>query len=180
MALSATTYKVELELSDLDRGIYESPRFTLARHLSETAERLVVRILAYALWYDAELGFGRGLSESNDPALSVSSLDGRLLHWIEVGQPDAERLVRHGRKAERISLLAYGNLRVWAPKLLPLVEGVPNLEIVAVDPTALEDLAQDLPRNLRWGVMISENSLFVTDDRGQHEVPLTWLRGARG
>jgi uncharacterized protein YaeQ len=180
MALSATTYKVELDLSDLDRGIYENPRFTLARHPSETAERLVVRILAYALWFDAGLAFGRGLSESGDPALAVSSLDGRLLHWIEVGQPDADRLVRCSRRAERLSLLAYGNLRVWAPRILPLVEGLSNLEIVAVEQAALEDLAQALPRNLRWGVMISENSLFVTDERGQHEVPLTWLRGQRG
>jgi uncharacterized protein YaeQ len=179
MALTATTYKVELDLSDLDRGLYENARFTLARHPSETAERLVVRILAYALWYAPEMSFGRGLSEAGDPALSVSSLDGRLLHWIEVGQPDAERLVRSSRRAERLSLLAYGNLRVWAPKILPLVEDLSNLEIVAVDQAALEQLASELPRNLRWGVMISESTLFVTDTRGQHEVPLTWLCGER-
>jgi uncharacterized protein YaeQ len=180
MALSATLYKVELDLSDLDRGLYENPRFSVARHPSETTERLVVRILAHALWFAPGLAFGRGLSESDDPALSLSSLDGRVLHWIEVGQPDAERLVRCSRRAERLSLLAYGNLRVWAPKLLPLVEGVANLEIVAVEQAALEQLATELPRNLHWGVMISENSLFVTDARGQHEVPLTWLRGQRG
>ncbi|QKT04223.1 YaeQ family protein [Ectothiorhodospiraceae bacterium 2226] len=179
MALSATTYKVELDLSDLDRGVFEAPRFTLARHPSETVERLVVRILAYALWYEPQLAFGRDLSDNTEPALVHVGLDGRLLHGIEVGQPDAERLVRSARRAERLSLLAYGNVRVWASRTLPLLEGVSNLAVAAVEADALADLARDLPRNLRWGVMISENSLFVTDARGQHEVPLEWLRGQR-
>ena len=93
MALQATPYKVELNLTDLDRSVYENLRFTVARHPSETEERLAVRILGYALWYGEQLGFGRGLSDVDEPALWEKSLDDRVLHWIEVGQPDAERLV---------------------------------------------------------------------------------------
>ncbi|WP_165678814.1 YaeQ family protein, partial [Metapseudomonas otitidis] len=117
MALQATPYKVELNLTDLDRGVYETLRFTVARHPSETEERLAVRLIAYGLWYHEQLAFGRGLSDVDEPALWEKSLDDRVLHWIEVGQPDAERITWCSRRCERFSLLAYGSLRVWQTKV---------------------------------------------------------------
>ncbi|MCL7462035.1 YaeQ family protein [Pseudomonas sp. NW5] len=180
MALPSTPYKVELNLTDLDRHIYETLRFTVARHPSETEERLAVRLIAYALWYGEQLAFGRGLSDVDEPALWEKSLDDRVLHWIEVGQPDAERMTWCSRRAERVSVLAYGNLRVWQTKVLDSVRSLKNLNVVAVEPAALETLAHDLPRSISWSVMISDGVLFVTDERGQHEVPLEWLLGERG
>ena len=180
MALQATPYKVELNLTDLDRGVYENLRFTVARHPSETEERLAVRLIAYALWYSESLAFGRGLSDVDEPALWEKSLDDRILHWIEVGQPDAERITWCSRRDERFSLVAYGSLRVWQGKVLDSVRGLKNLNVVAVGQEALEALAADLPRSLGWSVMISEGSLFITDERGQHEIPLEWLAGERG
>lgn len=180
MALQATPYKVELNLTDLDRGVYENLRFTVARHPSETEERLAVRLIAYALWYSESLAFGRGLSDVDEPALWEKSLDDRVLHWIEVGQPDAERITWCSRRTERFSLVAYGSLRVWQGKVLDSVRGLKNLNVVAVGQEALEALAADLPRSLSWSVMISEGSLFITDERGQHEIPLGWLAGERG
>ncbi|MBU3057661.1 YaeQ family protein [Pseudomonas indica] len=180
MALQATPYKVELNLTDLDRGVYENLRFTVARHPSETEERLAVRLIAYALWYSESLAFGRGLSDVDEPALWEKSLDDRVLHWIEVGQPDAERITWCSRRTERFSLVAYGSLRVWQGKVLDSVRGLKNLNVVAVGQEALEALAADLPRSLSWSVMISEGSLFITDERGQHEIPLEWLAGERG
>lgn len=179
MALQATPYKVEFNLTDIDRGVYENLRFTVARHPSETEERLGARLLAYALWYGEALAFGRGLSDVDEPALWEKSLDDRVLHWIEVGQPDAERLVWCSRRAERVSLVAYGSLRVWQGKVLDQVKGLKNLSVVAVDPEALSALTTNLPRSLQWGVMISDGALFVTDERGQHEIPLQWLLGER-
>lgn len=179
MALQATPYKVELNLTDLDRGIYETLRFTVARHPSETEERLGARLIAYVLWYGEQLAFGRGLSDVDEPALWLKSLDERLLHWIEVGQPDAERLIWCSRRAERVSLVAYGNLRVWQGKVLEAVKTVRNLSVVAVEQVALAELTRDLPRAISWSVMISDGSLFVTDERGQHEIPLDWLLGER-
>lgn len=180
MALQATPYKVELNLTDLDRGVYENLRFTVARHPSETEERLAVRLIAYALWYSESLAFGRGLSDVDEPALWEKSLDDRVLHWVEVGQPDAERITWCSRRTERFSLVAYGSLRVWQGKVLDSVRGLKNLNVVAVGQEALEALAADLPRSLSWSVMISEGSLFITDERGQHEIPLEWLAGERG
>ncbi|MCG7373705.1 YaeQ family protein [Pseudomonas luteola] len=179
MALQATPYKVELNLTDLDRSVYENLRFTVARHPSETEERLAVRILGYALWYGEQLGFGRGLSDVDEPALWEKSLDDRVLHWIEVGQPDAERLVWCSRRAERVSLLAYGNLRVWQNKVVDSVKMLKNLNIAAVPVESLAALATDLPRSISWSVMISEGAVFVTDERGQHELHLDWLMGER-
>lgn len=180
MALQATPYKVELNLTDLDRGVYETLRFTVARHPSETEERLAVRLIAYGLWYHEQLAFGRGLSDVDEPALWEKSLDDRVLHWIEVGQPDAERITWCSRRCERFSLLAYGSLRVWQTKVLDSVRNLKNINVVAVDQDALEALARDLPRSIGWTLMISDGSLFITDERGQHDVPLQWLVGERG
>jgi uncharacterized protein YaeQ len=83
------------------------------------------------------------------------------------------------RRAERFSLVAYGSLRVWQTKVLDSVRNLKNLSVVAVDQAALENLARDMPRSLSWSVMISDGELFVTDERGQHEIPLEWLAGER-
>ncbi|WP_263141335.1 YaeQ family protein [Pseudomonas sp. RIT-PI-AD] len=179
MALQATPYKIELNLTDLDRGVYENLRFTVAKHPSETEERLVVRLLAYVLWYHEQLAFGRGLSDVDEPALWEKSLDGRVLHWIEVGQPDAERITWCSRRAERVSVVSYGNLRVWTGKVVDAVKTLKNVNIAGMPSEALQELARDLPRSLNWSVMVSEGTLFVTDERGQHEVPVEWLLGER-
>lgn len=179
MALTATPYKVDLSLSDLDREVYENLRFTVARHPSETEERLAARLLAHALWYGESLTFGRGLSDVDEPALWEKSLDNRTLHWIEVGQPDAERLIWCSRRAERVSLLVYGNRRVWEGRVVPSVTALGNLNIAALSQEPLIALADDLPRAIKWSVMISEDTLFVTDERGQHELQVEWLQGER-
>ena len=179
MAQPSTTYKIDLNLTDIDRSIYENLRFTVAKHPSETEERLAVRLIAYALFYHEQLVFGRGLSDVDEPALWEKSLDDRVLHWIEVGQPDADRITWCSRRTEKFSLVAYGNLRVWQPRVLDGVRSLKNINVVGIDQTALADLARDLPRALTWSVMISDGSLFVTDERGQHEIPLEWLAGER-
>ncbi len=129
MALRATPYKVQLELSDTDRGIYECLRMTVARHPSETEERLATRILAYGLWYEEALAFGRGLSDVDEPALWSKTLDDQIQHWIEVGRPSSERLIWCARRYPRVSLLAYGAHRVWASGVIPQVAGLANLNI---------------------------------------------------
>lgn len=180
MALQATPYKVNLDLSDVDRGVYESVRMTVARHPSETEERLVTRILAYGLWYQERLGFGRGLSDVDEPALWHKSLDGRIEHWVEVGQPDADRLTWCSRRAERVSLLAYGSTRMWAPKVLPSVATLKNVNIAVLPPEPLNSIADNLPRSINWGLMITDGVLYVSDAEVQHELALEWLQGDRG
>lgn len=179
MALSATPYKVDINLTDLDRGVYETLRFTVARHPSETEERMSARLIAYVLWYSEAIAFGRGLSDVDEPALWEKSLDGRVLHWIEVGLPDAERLTWCSRRAERVSLLAYGRIDVWENKVLTSVTNLKNVHVAALPQEALATIAQNLPRAINWAIMISEGSLFITDEVGQHEITPQWLMGDR-
>jgi uncharacterized protein YaeQ len=179
MALQSTTYKIEMNLTDIDRGIYETKRFTVAKHPSETEERLTVRLIGYALFYHEQLTFGRGLSDVDEPALWEKSLDDRVLHWIEVGQPDADRITWCSRRAEKFTLIAYGNLRVWQPRVLDNVRKLKNINVIGLQQEALASLALDLPRSLSWSVMISDGELFITDERGQHEIPFEWLIGER-
>ncbi len=179
MALRATPYKVHLELSDTDRGVYESLHMTVARHPSETEERLATRILAYGLWYEEHLAFGRGLSDVDEPALWSKSLDGQIEHWIEVGRPSAERLVWCARRYPRVSLLAYGNHQTWASGVLPQVAGMHNLQIAVLPQAPLDQLSSELPRSIDWGLMITDDVLYVSRDEQQHELPLQWLQGGR-
>jgi len=179
MALQATPYKVQLNITDTDLGVYENVRMTVARHPSETEQRLATRILAYALWYQERLAFGRGLSDVDEAALWHKSLDDRIEHWIEVGQPDSERLIWCSRRAEKVSLLAYGNTKVWATKQLPAVAGLKNLNIAALPVEELDALAENMVRTIDWGVMISDGVLYVSDGEAQHELALEWLLGER-
>jgi uncharacterized protein YaeQ len=179
MALRSTPYRLQLELTDTDRGIYESLRLTVARHPSETEERMTARILAYGLWFEERLAFGRGLSDVDEPDLWTHSLDGRVEHWIEVGRPSAERMSWAARRTDRVSVLAYGNTRVWSEQNLAAVAGLANLHIAALPQAAMNMLAVDLPRAIDWGLMISDGVLYISDGDRQIELALEWLKGGR-
>jgi uncharacterized protein YaeQ len=179
MALTATTYKVFLDISDTDRGVYETVHITVARHPSETEERMVARILAYGLWYHDDLEFGRGLSDPDEPALRRRGLDGRTCHWIDVGRPDSDRLAWCARRCPRTSLLAYGNIDQWAEQVLHRVSGLDNLEIAVLPREPMDALAVDLPRKIEWGLMITDGILYVSDGDRQHELTLDWLSRRR-
>ena len=176
MALSATTYKLHLTLSDTDRGVYETLRRTVARHPSETELRLTARILAFGLWWDERLEFGRGLSEVDEPALWRHSLDGRVEHWIDVGRPDADRMTRAARHQPRASVLAYGSTDVWRDSVVPKVMHLPSLEIAVLPEAETEALATDLPRTIDWSLMITDGVLYVGDGERQRELTPDWLK----
>lgn len=179
MALQATPYKVNLNLSDVDRDVYENVRMTVARHPSETEQRLAARVLAYGLWYHERLEFGRGLSDVDEAPIWQKSLDGRLEHWIEVGQPDSDRLTWCSRRAEKVSLLVYGSTRVWGPKVLSSVGTLKNLHIAVLPEQPLTALCKQVNRTIDWGLMIADDVLYVSNADEQYELPLEWLQGNR-
>lgn len=170
MALQATPYKVTLDISDIDRGVYETVKITVARHPSETELRLVSRIIAYAMFYHEHLAFGRGLSETEEAALWQTSLDGQIEHWIDVGQPDADRIIKASRRAPRMSVLVYGNTRMWADKVLGKTESLKNVRILALPEQEHAKLAGSIGRNIHWGVMITDGVLFISDGDAQIEL----------
>lgn len=176
MALTSTPYKVSLDISDVDRGVYESVKVTVARHPSETELRLSARILAYAMWYHEQLKFGRGLSDVDEAALWQISLSDDIEHWVDVGQPDAERIVKSSRRAPKMSVLVYGNARVWTDKTLPKVAQLSNVQVVGLPEAPHQQLAQSITRNIHWGVMITDGVLYVSDADAQYELPLQLLK----
>jgi uncharacterized protein YaeQ len=163
MALPSTVFKATIQLSDLDRSIYETLQTTVAQHPSETAERLVARLLAYAIFQEADLVFTKGLSATDEPDLWVKGGDGRVLLWGEVGLPDAERIVKAARHAERVVLLACGKtFSNWEQQHLPKLVNVANLTVISVDQAFVVRLASLLERSISWSLTITEGTLYLT------------------
>ena len=162
MALPSTIYRFSLELSDIDRQIYESLQATVARHPSETEELLVARLLAYALFYEPDLEFTKGISAGDEPDLWLKGADGRSLLWVEVGLPDSERLLKACRHCERVALVACGiSLPAWEREHLPKLEGVRNLTVITFDQTFIALLVSRLERNIRWSITRTEGCLYL-------------------
>ncbi len=112
MAIKATIFKAALQIADMDRSLYADHQLTLARHPSETDERMMIRLLAFALNVPADnhqgaLEFGKGLSDTDEPDLWQKDLTGQVVHWIDVGQPDDKRLIRASGRAERVTAYSY-------------------------------------------------------------------------
>src|SRR4051812_12926996 len=114
MALKATIFKAELQVSDLDRGHFQTHSLTIARHPSETDERMMVRLLAFAYDADERLTFGRGLSAEDEPDLVLTDLTGAIDLWIEVGLPDERDVRRACGRAARVKVYVYGRgAAIW-------------------------------------------------------------------
>jgi uncharacterized protein YaeQ len=175
MALPSTIYKATINLSDIDRGVYESLAATVAQHPSETEERLVARLLAYAIFYEDDLTFTKGLCAADEPDIWVKGGDGRVRLWVEVGLPDAERIVKASRHSERAALLPCGRaLPSWEMQQLPKLANIANLAIISVDQPFLAALVQRLERTVSWSVTITEGVCYVTSGDTTLE---TTLRG---
>ena len=178
MALPSTIYRAGIELSDLDRGIYESLQTTIARHPSETADRLVARLLAYALCYEPGLVFTRGIGAGDEPDLWLMGPDGRVLTWIEVGLPEPERLVKASRHCERSILVVSGAGSVrWVEQHLGKLSSCRNLAVVGLDHVFVGKLAGGLERNISWSLTVTEGSLYLGANGETMESRLTFLAG---
>ena len=178
MAQPAIIYRIDLQLSDLDRNRYESLQATVARHPSETEERLVARILAYALCYDDGLVFTRGISSGDEPDLWVKGPDGRVACWIEVGLPDPDRLVKASRHCGRVILFACGSsLPRWTAQHLAKLSGAANVTVVTFDQQFLDRLTEGLQRSIAWSLTITENSLYLGTGHSTLETSLAHLCG---
>jgi uncharacterized protein YaeQ len=163
MALPSTVYKASIQLSDVDRGVYESLQATVARHPSETEERLVGRLLAYAIFQEPELAFTKGISATDEPDLWVKGGDGRVRLWVEVGLPDAERIIKASRHSERVALLACGRMSPsWDLQQLPKLEKLDNLTVISFDQAFVNMVASLLERSINWSITITEGTFYLS------------------
>ena len=144
MALKATVHRVELSVADLDRHYYEEHHLTLARHPSETVERLMVRVLAFALNADAQLAFGRGLSHEDEPALWRKSLTGDVELWIDVGHPDERRLRRACGQARHVKVYSYAGRasELWWRQNEGILTRLSNLSVAALQVPDIDRLVE--------------------------------------
>jgi uncharacterized protein YaeQ len=179
MALPSTIYRVNIGLSDVDRGVYETLQTTAARHPSETEERLAARLLAYAILFEPELSFTRGVGAGDEPDLWMKGPDGRLLLWVEVGLPEPERLIKASRHSERTALVACGRaLPAWEQQHLAKLKNIPNLSIIAIDHSFISSLASRIDRSIQWAITITDNSLYVNIGNESFETILRDLGGS--
>lgn len=181
MAVKATIYKVELDVSDIDRGYYQAHSLTLALHPSETEERLMVRLLAFALNAGPQLAFGRGISTDDEPDLWARDLTGQVDLWVEVGQPDESRLRKAcGRAGEvRVYCFSGRSAGIWWAKNAAALERCANLRVFEVPAEASQQLAALASRNLRLQVLVQEGVVQVMGDEAVVELELVQLGGPR-
>jgi len=163
VALTATIYNFSIQLSDVDRGVYESFEFKAARHPSESAEYLATRVLAYCLEYAKGIAFSRGLSEADEPTLSVRDLTGALRSWIDIGAPDAARLHKASKAAPRVALYTHRPpeqiRRLLSGEKIHRVE---SLELHAFDRGLIDGFVRRLERRMKLELSVTDRHLFLS------------------
>ena len=169
MALKSTVVRAELQISDMDRHHYGTWPLTLAQHPSETDDRLMVRLLAFALYADERLEFGRGLSTDEDPDLWQRDYTGLIERWIDLGQPDESRIRKACGRAREVVVLTYGGCaaELWWEKNASALARHDNLTVLDLPAEQVQALAALHGRSVRLTVMIQDEevSLLAADGR---------------
>lgn len=180
MALKATIFKAELQVSDMDRHYYASHSLTLARHPSETDERMMVRLLAFALYADERLEFGRGLSAEDEPALWNRDLTGEIKLWIDVGLPDEKDLRRACGKARQVVVLSYGGsgADIWWGKQQAGFSRLQNLTVWKLPPETTKALAALADRSMNLQCNIQDGQAWFMSDTDSVQVTAVRLQEA--
>ncbi len=176
MALKATIHKAVLQIADMDRNIYRDLAVTVARHPSETDERMMVRLLALALHAPADddagaLELAKDLWEADEPALWQKDLTGQIVHWIEVGQPDDKRLMRAAGRAGRVTVFAFtASTPIWWNGIASKLTRARNLAVWQVDAAQSQALAALAQRGMQLQVTVQDATVWVGD--GQRSVEI--------
>ena len=176
MALKSTIYKAQLQIADMDRSVYADHALTLARHPSETDERMMMRLLAFALSVPADdlrghLSFAAGLSDTGEPDLWQKDLTGEIVQWIEVGQPDDRALAKACGRAEQVRIWSYAaSTPIWWAGIQGKLHRLHNLSVWQVDAEASRELAQMAQRGMQLQVTVQEGQVWVGN--GQQSVML--------
>ena len=163
MAQGATMYVFEVRLADADRSVYETLTIRAARHPSESAEYLLTRLLAYCLEYTEGIAFSKGLSDPDEPAITVRDLTGTMQAWIEVGVPDANRLHKAAKAAPKVSVYAHRDVDQLLSRLSgERIHRAGELRLHAVDRDLLAALVARLDRRMNFDLAVSERTLYIS------------------
>jgi len=178
MALKAIIYKADLSIADMDRNYYGDHSLTIARHPSETDERVMIRLLAFALHADEALAYGKDLFDVEEPALWLKDLTGAIQLWIEVGQPDEKRLLKAAGRSEKVIVYSYSATSdIWFNGLRKGIDRAKNVSVVNIPNEASVQLERMAKRNMQLQCTIQDGQVWLTDGVDTVLVEREYLRG---
>lgn len=162
MAIGAMIHTFTVQLADMDRGVYDDLTLRVARHPSETDAYMITRTLAYCLEYVEGIVFGAGISSTEEPAVIVRDLTGKITVWIEVGAPDAERLHYGSKLADRIVVYTHRDpIKVIAPWAGKRIHNAEDIQVFSFDPGFIDDAAASLERRNTVTLTVTEQQLYL-------------------
>jgi uncharacterized protein YaeQ len=180
MALKSTVFKADLQVSDLDRHYYQSHALTLARHPSETDERMMVRMLAFALNADPALGFGGDVSAQDEPSLWIKDLTGAIRLWIEVGLPEPRLLRKAAGRSESVMVYAYGRAAdLWWKDSAGVLGQIDSLAVWKIPPTTSQPLAALARRSMQLQCLVQDGDATLSDESVSVPIERELLKPAR-
>jgi uncharacterized protein YaeQ len=162
VAQTATIYTFAINLSDMDRGVYETLDLRVARQPSETMEYMLSRVIGYCLEYREGIAFSQGIAAGDEPAVAVRDLTGQLLVWVDVGLPDADRLHRASKQAARVVVYTHRNPEVLKQQLAgKRIHRAEEIPIFALDARFMAALVAAVERRTSMALSITEGQLYV-------------------
>ena len=183
MSLKATIFKADLQIADMDRQVYGNHSATIARHPSETDERMMIRVLAFALNVppsndDGALEFAKGLWDVDEPELWRRDLTGRIVHWIDIGQPDDRRMMKSAPRADRASVYSHGSSTpIWWAGVASKVTRARNLDVWQIPSEQSQALAEFAQRTMQLQVTVQDGMVWVSDGTRSVEIAPIRLYG---
>ena len=177
MAIKATIYKAQLQLADMDRSIYGDHSVTIARHPSETDERMMIRLLAFALNAPADdhngaLEFAKDLWDADEPSLWQKDLTGQIMQWIEIGQPDDKRLMKASPRTEALHVYSFSHSTpIWWAGIATKITRARNIAVWQVPADQSQALAALAQRTMQLQVTVQDGAVWVGD--GARSVEIT-------
>jgi uncharacterized protein YaeQ len=179
MALKATIYKADLQIADMDRHVYADHALTIARHPSETDERMMARVLAYALYAQEGIAFTKGLFDVDEPEVWVKNLAGETTLWIDLGQPDEARIRRACSRADQVVVLCYSSsCEVWWKQIAGKLTRFTNLSVLQLPAKTSQELAALAERSMRLQCMVQDGEIWINAESQSIPVQLTPLQSA--
>lgn len=176
MALKATVFKAQLQISDMDRHYYETHALTLARHPSESDERMMVRLLAFAWFADPALAFTKGLCADDEPELWQHSAGGEIERWIDLGQPNERRVRKACGRAREVVLVNYGGRAadIWWQQNAGRLAQLSNLTVMDIPAEQVRALTALVARTMELQCTIEDAHAWLGSDRASVEITPTW------
>ena len=174
MATKATIFKADLQIADMDRNYYQTHTLTIARHPSETDERMMVRVLAFARHAHDALSFSKGLSAEDEPDLWRKDLTGDIELWIDLGQPEEKRIRKACGRARQVVIYTYsGNSAdIWWNKIQTTLDRLKNLTVIDLPADTVQALAKLAQRSMQLQCTIQDGQIWLADQNGAVQVDL--------